>query len=82
MNMYPGVQEWIIEDDPRADILIDMSEYADKHPNFCAKFLDSVRRQFDQTGKMSAKQYNQLLKVYNAFHMGSEKEERKAIAEE
>ena len=60
-------EEWIEEEDKRADILIDISDFADRHPEFDAEFLDLVRNQFDQNGKMPATQYNHLVKLYNQF---------------
>ena len=61
---YTFSEEDIFEDDPRADILIELSEYADRNPGFDAEFLDSVSRWFDKHGYMSAKQYNCLFSVY------------------
>lgn len=69
-NKFELSDEEIGEYDPRADILIEMSDYADRHAEFNANFLDSVRRHYDKYGTMSKNQYNLLVKIYNSCEMG------------
>ena len=70
--IYEFSDEDIEEDDARTNILIELSDYADRNPNFDAKFVDSVRNMCDRYGRMSKAQYNTLVKIY--FQVGLDKD--------
>ena len=71
---YELSEEDIESEDWRANILIDLSDYADRNPDFNAKFVDSVRDMCDRYGRMSASQYNTLVKIYFQVGLNEDKE--------
>lgn len=70
MKKYAPSNEDIQKEDPRAAILIEMSNFADYNIKFNPAFLDSVKKQFYKLHYISKNQYNKLVEIYYKFEMG------------
>lgn len=60
-------KEVITHEDPEINVLYLLNEYADKTQDYKNAFLDSCDLIFRESGMLSGKQINTLVKIYNSI---------------
>ena len=66
---YEMSEDEIHANDKRLKLLDELSDFVIKTPKFDPTFFYSILESLKKKGKISAAQYNALVKVYYAFHL-------------